>query len=165
MQPLKATSGLPDLTFRLMLPGEEKAVCDLVKGVSDSDVAPFYGKRSRNSFREYADPDKLSARVEADSFVVLALSCSRMLGMIEMRRHGHCSLLFVETEFQGRGIAARLLERAVTLCRTPGSPLREVTVNASPNALGAYERMGFETIGPEQVIRGVRSLPMKKVLA
>jgi GNAT superfamily N-acetyltransferase len=84
--------------------------------------------------------------------------------MIEMRRHGHCSLLFVEPEFQGQGVAAELLGRGVELCRTSESQIREVTVNSSPNARGAYERMGFETIGPEQVISGVRSVPMKKVL-
>jgi GNAT superfamily N-acetyltransferase len=147
-----------------MLPGEEGAVCNLVRGVFDSEVASFFNKKGRRSFREYADPDKLSGRVAEDYFVVLALSEGRILGMIEMRCHGHCSLLFVETEFQGRGIAARLLGRAVALCSTSGLPVKEVTVNSSPSARRTYERMGFGAIGPAQVINGVRSVPMKKVL-
>ena len=84
--------------------------------------------------------------------------------MIEMRHHRHISLLFVEPGCQGRGLGRGLLERAVEEARKANPGLREMTVNSSPNAIVAYERMGFESTGPQQDINGVRFIPMKKTL-
>ena len=104
------------------------------------------------------------ARVNSDHFVLLALADGDIVGMIEMRRHCHVSLLFVGPELQGKGIGGELLGIAVELCRTKDPQLRKVTVNSSPNALGAYARMGFAATGGEQNINGVRFIPMKKIL-
>jgi GNAT superfamily N-acetyltransferase len=99
-----------------------------------------------------------------DHFVLLALAGGDIAGMVEIRRHRHVSLLFVSPGFQGKGVGGLLLEKAVELCRKTDPQLREMTVNSSPNALRAYERMGFAPTGGEQVICGVRFIPMKKVL-
>ena len=152
------------LTYRFMRDGEERSVCDLVHRVFDLSVAPLYTKRGHRNFKKYADHKKMSARVNSDHFVFMALADSDIVGMIEMRRHRHVSLLFVAPEFQGKGIGGELLGKAVELCRTTDPQLREVTVNSSPNALRAYERMGFVSTGGNQVINGVRFVPMKKEL-
>ena len=152
------------LTFRLMRDGEERTVCDLVHRVFDHSVAYLYSNRGQRSFKKYCDPEEMSARFIADHFVLLALVDGDIAGMIEMRRNHHVSLLFVEPEFQGKGIGGELLGKAVELCRTADPQLGEITVNSSPNALQAYERMGFASTGGEQVINGVRFVPMKKVL-
>jgi len=152
------------LTFRLMRHGEERAVCEMVHRVFDDSVAALYSKRGDRSFKKYCDPEEMSHRVHTDHFVLLSLADGFIVGMIEMRRHRHISLLFVDPEFQGRGVGWELLQKAVELCRLTDPLLRELTVNSSPNALGAYERMGFVSIGGEQVISGVRFVPMKKML-
>jgi len=152
------------LTYRLMRDGEEQAVCDLIHRVFDLSVAPLYTKRGQRNFKEYADHKEMSARINSDHFVLLALKDGANVGMIEMRRHRHVSLLFVDMEFQGKGVGGELLGKAVELCRSITPQLKEVTVNSSPNALGAYERMGFAPTGGEQVIYGVRFIPMKKIL-
>lgn len=147
-----------------MLKGEEKAVCGMVHRVFDDSVAALYSKRGDRSFKKYCDPEEMSDRVHTDHFVLLSLADGSIVGMIEMRRHRHISLLFVDPEFQGKGIGGELLRKAVELCRLTDPQLRELTVNSSPNALGAYERMGFVSTGGEQVISGVRFIPMKKIL-
>ena len=152
------------LTFRIMRHGEEGDVCDLVHRSFDRSVASAYTKRGQHNFREYADPEEMSRRMKADHFVLLAFAGGDIVGMIEMRCHRHVSLLFVEPEFQGKGIGGELLGKALESCRSTDPQLREVTVNSSLNALRAYERMGFAAIGREQDINGVRSVPMKKVL-
>ena len=96
--------------------------------------------------------------------LAMTSSTGDVVGMIEMRRNRHVSLLFVEQEFQGKGVGGELLGRALELCRRTDSQIREVTVNSSPNAVKAYERMGFQSTGGEQNISGVRSVPMVKVL-
>ena len=161
---LRAGQPQAGLTFRLMHHGEEHTVCEMVHRVFDDSVAPLYSKRGNRSFKKYCDPEEMSHRVNTDHFVLLSLADGYIAGMIEMRRHRHISLLFVDPEFQGKGIGGELLRKAVELCRLTDPHLRELTVNSSPNALGAYERMGFTSTGGEQVISGVRFIPMKKVL-
>ncbi len=155
---------LAGLAIRFMREGEKRAVCDMVHKVFDLSVAPLYTEKGRRSFKDYADPEEMSARVNTDHFVLLALAGGDIAGMVEIRRHRHVSLLFVSPGFQGKGVGGLLLEKAVELCRKTDPQLREMTVNSSPNALRAYERMGFAPTGGEQVICGVRFIPMKKVL-
>ncbi len=150
-----------DLTFRKMVTDESDVVSRFVCSVFGSSVAPLYTKRGRRKFREYADPEAISLRIGTDHFVLLAVEDSRIAGMIEMRRHRHVSLLFVESDRQGRGLGRDLLRRAMEICRSADPDLREITVNSSPNAVGVYGRMGFETTGREQNINGVRSTPMR----
>jgi GNAT superfamily N-acetyltransferase len=147
-----------------MRDSEEKAICDLVYRVFDLSVAPLYTKRGLLNFNKYADPEEMSRRVEVDHFVLLALIAGDIVGMIEMRRYDHISLLFVEQEHQGKGIGRDLVGLAVEFCLTNKPQLKEMTVNSSPNAVKAYERMGFQSTGEEQNISGVRSVPMVKVL-
>lgn len=153
-----------DLTFRFMRDGEEHAVCDLIYRAFDLSIAPIYTEKGQLNFKEYADPDEMAARISSDHFVLLALSGGDVVGMIEIRRHRHVSLLFIEPGFQGRGLGGVLLKKALEHCRKANPQLRELTVNSSPNALQAYERMGFRATGKEQSINGVRFVPMKKVL-
>jgi GNAT superfamily N-acetyltransferase len=147
-----------------MRDGEEKVVCHLVNSSFAHSVAPAYTKRGQRSFREYANAEEMARRVKSDHFVLLALSDGDIIGMIEMRNHCHVSLLFIDSAFQGRGVGRGLFEGALDLCRSAKPQLKGVTVNSSPNALAAYERMGFSAIGREQDIGGVRSVPMEKVL-
>jgi GNAT superfamily N-acetyltransferase len=155
---------LAGLAIRFMHDGEERAVCDMVRRVFDLSVAPLYSEKGQRSFKDYADPEEMSARIDSDHFVLLAMTGGEIVGMIEIRRHRHVSLLFIAPEFQGKGIGGLLLGKAVDLCLITDPQLREMTVNSSPNALRAYERMGFAPTGGEQVICGVRFIPMKKVL-
>ena len=153
-----------DFNFRLMRPGEEGDVCRLVHASFDHSVADEYTKKGRRNFRKYADPEEMARRVQADHFVLLALKDGDVVGMLEMRNHCHVSLLFVDPGFQGGGVGRELLGKAIKLCRSADLHLKAVTVNSSPNALTAYERMGFSAIGREQDIGGVRSVPMEKIL-
>ena len=148
-------------SYRFMLTDEVADVCHFVNSVFVRSVAPLYTKKGRRNFRDYFDPKAISLRIKSDHFVLLAEEDGRVDGMIEIRRHRHVSLLFVEPEWQGMGLGKELLRRALEICRSAEPDLREITVNSSPNAVGAYGRMGFETTGREQTINGVRSTPMR----
>jgi GNAT superfamily N-acetyltransferase len=152
------------LIFRTMRDGEEGDVCHLIYRSFDHSVAPSCTKKGQRNFRKYADPEETARRAHSGHFILLALSGDDIVGMIEMRNWRHVSLLFVDPEFQGKGIGGKLLEKAVETCRLTDPALGSVTVNSSPNALRAYERMGFAAIGREQDINGVRSVPMEKML-
>jgi hypothetical protein len=39
----------------------------------------------------------------------------------------------------------------------------EFTVSSSPNAVSAYERLGFRITGSEQCVHGIRFVPMQRL--
>lgn len=146
--------------YRFMQPGEEHAVSDLVTRVFNQLVAPTFVRRGVLSFLSYAKPRSLAARSRADYVVRIAQVQHRIVGMIEIHAYRHISLLFVERQFQGRGISKALLQQTLDLCRRQHPDLTGITVNASPYAVAIYERLGFRPQGPEMTRHGVRSTPM-----
>ncbi len=148
------------LNYRLMRPGEEDAVTDLVMRVFDEFVAPQFSVEGRREFQSYADPRLLLLRSRWNHFVLLADTQKEIAGMIEMRDDGQVTLFFVEGKFQGSGIGGELLRRALEVCRRRNPEVSKVTVNSSPNAVVAYEKLGFRRAGPEKTEDQVRFVPM-----
>ena len=75
-----------------------------------------------------------------------------------MREGPHLALLFVDSALQRRGLGRRLLAQGLELW--PEAGFSRVTVNASPNAAGAYERLGFVASGEAQSKNGISFVPM-----
>jgi predicted GNAT family N-acyltransferase len=63
---------------------------------------------------------------------------------------------------QRAGIGRKLLEHVCSRCRSRGR--RILTVNAAPNAVSAYEHLGFSAQGPEHEESGIRSVPMMRAV-
>jgi GNAT superfamily N-acetyltransferase len=140
--------------------GEEEAVSRLVARVFHRHVAPLFSLEGVEEFLRYIDPGAIHARLERNYFLLVATAGGQMVGAIAVRDYEHVSLLFVETAFQRQGIARDLLGKAVETCRTNKPDLCEIDVNSSPNAVPAYERLGFRQLGPEQIENGIRFVPM-----
>jgi GNAT superfamily N-acetyltransferase len=146
------------LLYRLMQPGEETAVYDMVAAVFSQFVAPDYSPEGVQEFLKYAGG--LAERSKSNHFVPLAVAQGQIAGMIEVRNYDHISMLFVGRDYQGQGISRALLDRALERCRREKPELSAVTVNSSPYAISIYVRLGFRATGPEQVIHGIRFTPM-----
>jgi GNAT superfamily N-acetyltransferase len=73
-------------------------------------------------------------------------------------------LLFVDKSHQRKGIARELLKRSIEICRKRKSDIQRVTVNSSPNAVTAYQKIGFKDIEDEKVVNGIRFIPMELIL-
>jgi GNAT superfamily N-acetyltransferase len=147
--------------YRLMEPGEEQQVRDLVLRVFDEAIAPMFPEQGVREFTTYVQMETLRTRSLADHFVLLATAAGEIVGMIEMRGCRHVSLLFVDERFQRRGLAGELLRQALEICRSGGMESVEITVNSSPNSVQVYERLGFRPTGPEQEVNGIRFTPMR----
>ena len=148
------------LIFRPMEMGEETETCNLVVRVFNDLVAPQYSQEGVNEFLKYAQPDAFLRRSQRNHFALLATVPNRIIGMIEIRDDSHVSLLFVDRSSQRKGVGRELLRRALEICRGNKPELREVTVNASPNSVQIYARLGFRPTRSEQVINGIRFTPM-----
>lgn len=149
---------MPDLTIRPMRSGEEAAVIALVARVFDETVAPHYSEAGVQEFYGYAAPEPLAARLQSDHFILVAEQGDALVGMIEMRHAEHVAMLFVEP--RGRGTGRRLLQAALAVCMSQHSGLSHVTVHSSPNAVPAYECLGFRATDQERELNGIRFIPM-----
>jgi predicted GNAT family N-acyltransferase len=143
-----------------MNPGEETKVCNLVSRVFNDFVAPLYDQEGVQEFFKYVEPTLLWQRSQENHFVLVATIRDKVVGMIEIRDYNHVSLLFVDRQFQQRGISKELLRRALETCLQHEPKLAEVSVNSSPNAVQVYERLGFYQKKPEQIKNGIRFVPM-----
>ena len=146
---------------RAMKAGEEQQVCDLVVRVFSDFVAPLYSPEGIQEFLTYAaDPNQLRDRLLANRFVLVVELEGRITGAIEMRNCDHISLFFVDSQLQRKGIGRELWHRALDTCLTNQPALSKITVHSSPNAVDAYQKLGFQAEGSEQTINGIRFVPM-----
>jgi GNAT superfamily N-acetyltransferase len=148
-----------------MRPEECEAVASLVARTFHHDVAPGYPARGITEFLAYANAQGLHTRMAQAHTAWVAVAGEALVGMVEMREHRHVSLLFVDPAWQRRGVARALLSRVLQEARAARPLLAGVTVNAAPNAVGAYERLGFRPTGPLEERSGVVSRPMVLALS
>lgn len=136
----------------------------LIREVFNTQVAPLYSEEGVRAFLDYVDPDQLARRAGQDHELIAAEDegTGDILGVAEIRRCTHIALLFVGADVQRRGVGRRLLEYVCSQCRSRGR--RILTVNAAPNAVSAYEHLGFTAQGPEREESGIRSVPMMRAV-
>jgi predicted GNAT family N-acyltransferase len=148
------------ISYRSMVSGEEDEVSRLINRVFDEFVAPGYALDGVQEFQKYVQAETIKQRSEGDHFVLVAIAAERIVGVIEIRANEHLSLLFVDSEFHGRKISREFLQRALDICHRHRPDLTQMSVNSSPYAVPIYERLGFEQTGPEEVLNGIRFVPM-----
>jgi GNAT superfamily N-acetyltransferase len=155
---------MQEVSIREMRQGEETRISEFIEGVFAKDVAPQFQKQGQVEFRNYIKPSAIADRKRAGlHFLLVAETRDKipgLAGIIEVKACDHISLFFVSTLLQRKGVGKALLQEAVAKCRKKGS--KGLTVNSSPNAFPAYERLGFVKLEDEQVKNGIRYVPMKK---
>lgn len=152
------------LVFRPMNPGEESRVMNLVLRVFTEFVAPQFSPQGIAEFEKFVRSDAMAERARAGNPILLAASRQSIHGVIEMRENSHIALLFVEKSLQRKGIARELVHRGIEICRKRNPEILRITVNSSPNACEAYQKMGFRRMGDESVQNGIRYIPMELLL-
>ena len=148
------------IVYRHAKPGEEQRIIDLALKAFDDSVAPHYTDEGIAEFRRYCNVASFIERNRAEYFSLVAELNKEIIGMIEVRDHDHIALLFVDTRFQGKGIGNNLVNKAWEICRQNRPDVRSMTVHSSPNAVAAYEKMGFHPEGDERCDHGIRFVPM-----
>lgn len=124
-------------------------------------VAPLYVALGITNFLAYASSEALQSRCCQDQFVLVAENDEHeLVGMAEVRANRHISMLFVDPDHQRQGVGRALLGKAIALVRSENPALQALTVNASPNAVGAYRRFGFRATAAMQKTDGIIYRPM-----
>ena len=133
----------------------------LVWEVFAEEVAPSYSPEGVEEFRSFIKYDNICPMFRrGELFFFGAFEDNELKGTMAFRRDGHICLFFVCRDSQGRGIGRSLCEAAAAYC---AQVLRvdKATVNAAPGAVAHYESLGFQAAGEEQVVNGIRFLPME----
>jgi GNAT superfamily N-acetyltransferase len=155
------SSIVSSIIYRQMHPSETAAVSSLAREVFDQFVAPQYQTEGVAEFHRYASAEALSQRHKSGYITLVAQHSGELVGMLHLREPRHVSMLFVRSSRQRGGIARGLLAAAGALA---GDTDCEFTVNSSPNAVSAYERLGFRITGSEECVHGIRFVPMQRPL-
>ena len=148
------------IIYRKIEPSEAAAVSSLASEVFDQFVAPHYQVEGVAEFHRYASAEALSQRHKSGHITLVAEHSGELVGMLHLREPRHVSMLFVQSSRQRGGIARGLLAAAGGLA---GDMDCEFTVSSSPNAVSAYERLGFLISGSEECVRGIRFVPMQRL--
>lgn len=141
-------------------PGQVALAAELVSKVFNQFVAPKFPPEGREEFLRYATPQALAQRLTEGNLMLAAWAGERMLAFIELREPAHIAMFFTAEDQQRHGMGRSLLGQALALWRERGAGFAEVTVNASPNALEAYQRLGFQPTGGMETRNGISFVPM-----
>lgn len=122
-------------------------------------VAPTLGLAGQVAFRMYVTERALRERLGAGAVAWCAETDAPeplTVGYAELgdragrpRGTGHLTVLFTHVDWQGQGIARRLLGAVTAHLLGADPPVRCLTVNASAYARPIYARLGFESVDEE----------------
>ena len=151
--------------MRIELATIQKSICLLPKDKWDDAL-----QLVKEVFLEFEAPDypeegivEFMHAISDESYLNMhrfygAYQDEKLVGVIATRNnHHHIGLLFVDKNYQRRGIGRQLIQNILT--QKDEGP---ITVNASPYGHEFYKKLGFVDTSEEQITNGVRYYPMKR---
>ena len=150
-----------NLDVRFIDSSEWDAAMELVFRTFLEFDAAMYSREGVEHFRRFISDQNLKRMFEAGGFQVIgAFDGTRIAGVIALRNTNHISLLFVDSDYQKRGIGSELvfaLSEYVT-SKLYGSDL---TVHSSLYATDFYHHLGFVDLGDRIEEDGIIYTPMR----
>ncbi len=129
-----------------------------IKKVYDRFLSCHHTKKGNNQFYAFIEYEKILKRMKtAESRLFFKVNYfETIVGVIELRYGNHISLLYVDEDYQRRGIAKELF---AYIKEQNGE--QKYTVNSSIYAVAIYKKMGFvPQVKKIQKTSGVQYLPM-----
>lgn len=117
---------------------------DLVFKVFMKFDAPFYGIEHTERMRESIEgrrKDVEALYFSDNRLMYVALDDEKVVGVIETYGTNRISLMFVDENYQRKGVATALMKEVVGELRKKG--YREVLLNSSPTGIAFYCNFGF----------------------
>jgi len=129
----------------------------MVRDVFMEFEAPDYSEEGIDEFLRFLEPDDILDKLIKNDLRIWTCDFEgETVGMIAACDN-HINLLFVKGTHHRKGIARQLVDIMIGFYKPA-----ELTVNSSPYAVEAYKRMGFIETDVEQIVSGIRFIPMKR---
>ena len=146
-------------------PDKLRGALDLVWETFMKYEAPGSGVMGIATFRHFVTYSNMVEKVNQGEMKFYGCYLNQyLIGVIALRTGQHISLLFVRGKFHHLGVATKLVEIVENEVLAQNPKIRAVTVNASPYAVGFYEKSGFVPLDKEQKANGIRFTPMRKMI-
>ena len=156
---------LPGLNIRTFQPGDALEIMRLFRDTVHNVNARDYTPEQIEAWAPaLMDEPRWHERLRAN-FTYVAEADGQIVGFSELERSGRIGTLYVHHQYQGRGIASRLLSEMETRARALGA--RRLAAEASLTAYGFFQRRGFKLVRAQEVDRNgvsLRNFVMERVL-
>ena len=143
-----------------------KEALDLVNEVFTEFVAVDYSEQGNKTFDDYLKIkyDEMSSDIETGHKKLWGYyQNDEIIGVIATRDISHIALMFVDKRHHRKGIARQLLNTVLAEIKDNAN-ITQMTVNSSPYAVEAYERLGFAKTDEQQEKDGIIYVPMARSL-
>lgn len=130
------------MNIRLLTIADVEEASQLIKGVSEIYTRKDFSEEGYEKFQSTVLFEGMSKNLTDGFFYWGAYENEQMVGMIAIKRPAHLFNLFVHQDHQGKGIASKLWEYALSQLNP-----KQVTVFSSTYAVGLYEKLGFVQSG------------------
>jgi ribosomal protein S18 acetylase RimI-like enzyme len=144
--------------------GQEIMIYQLIKRVFDEFVSVDYCEEGNRFFYDWIQPSKIAERQHNRINCWVAFVDLELVGMIEIRDNSYISLLFVDKEYQGQGIAKRLFDESLEEISRRDSKPDKFYVHASPYSVPIYKKLGFLETDGIQEENGIKYFPMEMII-
>jgi len=149
------------MNINKLLKTDIKNALELIWDVFFEFEAPDYADQGVAYFKDFISLDSIMEKFDKDKMAFWGCFIDNNLaGVIASLGIGHISMLFVKKEYHRQGVAKRLFQTLLDVCKSDDN-VKRITVNSSPYAVEVYHRMGFKDTNAEQTLNGIRFTPME----
>jgi GNAT superfamily N-acetyltransferase len=134
----------PDLVIEPVLVQEVAAIGHFIEEVVRASLEASDAEKAAFITNIRANLDQWT-RGPAGGLHLKARHAGQVVGVVMVKEHWNLCHLFVEPLHQREGIGRALLCAAVDACRAK-APAQTLRLNAARNAVGFYERMGWQRV-------------------
>ncbi|ELH8889890.1 GNAT family N-acetyltransferase [Vibrio cholerae] len=144
-----------NISYELVTPEDQQLILALGEAVNEEFVIPYLSSDGQEAMRNARKGDIEQATNTEIYTSIKAVKNGAIVGYVAWRQGNYIAQLYVSSKYQnqgvGRGLITEMLKR---------SGASSIELKASVNAVGFYERLGFQSVGTEQVKNGIRYVPM-----
>ena len=124
--------------------------------------SPDYGAEHTERMRVAIKERLKDLSIYNQRLLVVALVDDKVVGMIETYGTNRISLLFVDSEYQRKGIATSMMSKIASKLKMRGYD--KIVLNSSPYGLSFYKHFGFTVVEEEKNPDTPWKTPMQYVL-
>ena len=121
-----------------------------------------YGVEHTERMREAIEDRLKNISFYTQRLMVVALVDGKVVGMLETYGTNRISLLFVDSEYQRKGIASAMMSKIA--CELKMRGYDKIVLNSSPHGLSFYEHFGFKVEDEEKNADTPWKTPMSYIL-